>query len=235
MAGGKGAEVPTHRNASELKSERRLEVLGEPFLRLIAHRDKNAEPAGTLELYSLGGATAVSIGRGADNDLSIPWDPRVSEAHCRQVCVGGRWLLEDDGLSRNGTFLDGLRISRRERLIDGSQIRCGRTMIVFRDPLGTAKARTLTDEEESPVPLTPAQRRVLVALCRQYLEEHEQASPATNVEIARGLFLSVDTVKGYVRELVHAFSLEALAPGQKRAALAHLAVRRGVVTRGDLS
>ncbi len=36
-------------------------------------------------------------------------DPRVSRAHCRVRCDGALWTLEDLG-SRNGTYLDGVRL-----------------------------------------------------------------------------------------------------------------------------
>jgi pSer/pThr/pTyr-binding forkhead associated (FHA) protein len=32
--------------------------------------------------------------------------------------IGGRWTVEDDGLSRNGTFVNGTRLASRVQLRD---------------------------------------------------------------------------------------------------------------------
>ena len=58
-----------------------------------------------------------------------------------------------------------------------------------------------------PCALTPAQRRVLVALCRP-LRETGVAAPASNREIADELVLSVDTVKGTLSALFERFGLD---------------------------
>jgi len=42
-------------------------------------------------------------------------------------------LLADDGLSSNGTFVNGQRIVARRRLTDGDAIRVGATVILFRN------------------------------------------------------------------------------------------------------
>ena len=80
---------------------------------------------------------------------------------------------------------------------------------------------------------TPAQRKVLDALCRAYAES-EFATPATNQAIAEELFLSVDAVKAHLRALFTAFGIEDLPQNQKRSTLAMRALRTGVVSRRDL-
>ena len=69
------------------------------------------------------------------------------------------------------------------------------------------------------VTLTPAQRRVLAALCRP-LDGPGYAAPASNQQIADELFVTVDTVKRTLTALFELFGLEALPQNQKRAALA---------------
>jgi DNA-binding NarL/FixJ family response regulator len=81
--------------------------------------------------------------------------------------------------------------------------------------------------------LTPAQRRVLLALCRPY-RESDVASPASNREIAQELHVSVDAVKTTLRALFDLFGIEALPQNRKRAELALQAIRVGVVARRDL-
>jgi DNA-binding NarL/FixJ family response regulator len=81
--------------------------------------------------------------------------------------------------------------------------------------------------------LSPAQRRVLVALCRPY-RDGTFATPATNRQIADELVVSVDAVKTTLRALFAVFGLDALPQNRKRAMLAQTAMRSGVVARRDL-
>jgi transcriptional regulator with GAF, ATPase, and Fis domain len=61
--------------------------------------------------------------------VSIP-GTFVSRTHARLVRVHHTWLLVDAG-SRNGTFLNGERVTRAT-LADGDVFECGRTLFVFR-------------------------------------------------------------------------------------------------------
>ena len=81
--------------------------------------------------------------------------------------------------------------------------------------------------------LTPAQRRVLVALCRPF-RDGGYATPATNQQIADELVVTVDAVKSNLRALFAAFGVDDLPQNQKRASLAMKALRSGVVSRRDL-
>ena len=81
--------------------------------------------------------------------------------------------------------------------------------------------------------LTPAQRRVLIALCRPF-KDSTYSTPATNQQIADELVVSVDAVKSNLRALFAAFGVDDLPQNQKRASLALQALRTGVVSRRDL-
>lgn len=61
-------------------------------------------------------------------------DTRVSTRHATFSRAGGSLCIEDLG-SRNGTFVDGVRIPSNERvpLEDGARIRVGRTILVVRE------------------------------------------------------------------------------------------------------
>ena len=85
-----------------------------------------------------------------------------------------------------------------------------------------------------PAPqLSAAQRRVLVALCRP-LAAARFATPPSNRELAAELYLSVETVKFHLHALFELFGIEGLRQHQKRAALARLALERGVVGPRDV-
>ena len=82
------------------------------------------------------------------------------------------------------------------------------------------------------VPLSEAQRKVLIALCRP-LAHSAYATPATNKEIAAEVYLSVDAVKAHLRVIFERFDLDDLPQNQKRARLAATALVNGVVRPHD--
>ena len=69
----------------------------------------------------------VTLGRGADSDVIVN-DYSVSRRHARIESEGDGWVVEDLG-ARNGTFLDGTRISGRHALRNGSVITMGGTVV----------------------------------------------------------------------------------------------------------
>ncbi len=71
----------------------------------------------------------TTIGRAAVNDIIIP-DQSVSRRHAEIVMSEKEFVLRDLE-SRNGTFLNGRRISSRS-LRDGDEIRVGMTSLFFR-------------------------------------------------------------------------------------------------------
>jgi hypothetical protein len=178
------------------------------------------------------GPERLTLGR--RGDVRLDWDDEVSRVHAALERLGEEWLLSDDGLSRNGTWVNGERVSGRRRLRDGDVITAGRTSIAFRAP--TADQADATVSALGPglgALLTPAQRRVLVALCRPFRDQ-SYAMPATNQQIAEELVVSVDAVKSTLTALFTAFGVDHLPQNQKRATLALQALRTGIVARRDL-
>jgi DNA-binding CsgD family transcriptional regulator len=173
----------------------------------------------------------VTVGRSSTCDVCITGDPRVSRVHVRLECVGGQWTLVDDGLSANGTFVNGRRVSGRVRLHDRAAIRVGGTVLTFYAPEPTVSDQTVVGAGLPTVQrLTDPQRRVLAALCRPYRRGEGYPTPASNQQIADELFLSLDAVKTHLRVLYHKFGIEVLAQNQKRARLAELALQLGLVS-----
>jgi pSer/pThr/pTyr-binding forkhead associated (FHA) protein len=176
----------------------------------------------------------VAIGRSAGADVALVWDTEVSRLHVELERLGDEWTAADDGLSRNGSFVNGQRISGRHRLRDGDVLRVGRTQIAFRVPEASESNPTVAAGSRAELPsLSATQRAVLVALCRPY-KDTELATPATNQQVADELYLSVDAVKAHLRTLFGFFGVEHLPQNQKRSYLAMRALQDGVVSRRDL-
>lgn len=213
---------------AELRERIEAERAGTPFLVL-------RDGARRQRLLVLEPATKrVTIGRGTGNDMALEWDTEVSRLHAELECLGGEWTVSDDGLSRNGSFLNGQRISGRHRLRDGDVLRVGRTRIAYRLPESADSRPTVAAGSRPELPqLSATQRAVLAALCRPY-KDSELATPATNQQIAGELFLSVDAVKAHLRTLFGYFGVQHLPQNQKRSYLAMRALQDGVVSRRDL-
>jgi class 3 adenylate cyclase len=88
---------------------------------------------GNERVYQLEQGRPLTIGRGDDVDLRLGWDRSVSLVHAETVPLGAGWLISDEHISRNGTFLNSERLTGRRRLRHGDVIRVGRTELVFND------------------------------------------------------------------------------------------------------
>jgi hypothetical protein len=211
----------------ELRSRIEAERRGQPF---IVYRDGGGEQA----LMPLDDLDRLTIGRRPGNEIALEWDAEVSRVHAALERVGADWVVVDDGLSRNGTWVNGERVSARRRLRDGDVIAVGTTALAFVAPGESGSQPTATaGGRHVGAAITPAQRRVLVALCRPFRDDG-YAVPATNQQIADELVVSVDAVKSTLRALFSAFGLDGLPQNRKRAMLAQAALRSGVVARREL-
>jgi predicted component of type VI protein secretion system len=180
------------------------------------------------------GRWRLTIGRDPAADVPIAWDAEVSRTHVLLERVGSGWTAVDDGLSRNGSFVNGSRVIGRCRLANGDRLRVGATEITYRESALTAADSTAAASAEAlVVPISPTQRKVLIALSRP-VHEGVAPIPATNRQIADELFLSVDAVKAHLRTLFQLLGLDHLPQNQKRAKLAADALQYGLVSRRDL-
>jgi hypothetical protein len=73
----------------------------------------------------------LTIGRGMGADIALTWDPDVSRVHAELSRLADDWTVIDDGLSRNGTFVNDERVDGRRRRMDGDVLRCGATLLLF--------------------------------------------------------------------------------------------------------
>jgi transcriptional regulator of acetoin/glycerol metabolism len=112
-----------------------------PVLFIVLEADR---PLGRGARYSLVGVDTVTIGRappgakrpgilrssdGRSVHVSVA-SPRMSSSHLRICAAGDTWIAEDLG-SRNGTFVDGARVTSAA-VRDGSVIEAGRVFFMVR-------------------------------------------------------------------------------------------------------
>jgi pSer/pThr/pTyr-binding forkhead associated (FHA) protein len=213
---------------AELKAQLAAERAGSPFL---VYRDAE----GAQRLVALD-RPMLTVGRQATLDVPLDWDGEVSRVHAELHAVGDHWVVADDGLSRNGSYVNGERVSGRRRLRDGDVLRFGRTALLFRQPLAVPADRSTMASTEplSRADVSDAQHRVLVALCRPFAAAPAFATPPGNQELADELFLSVDAVKTHLRALYAKFGLDELPQQRKRTRLVELAMLSGIVSRREL-
>jgi pSer/pThr/pTyr-binding forkhead associated (FHA) protein len=201
------------------------ERAGSPFL---VYQDG----AGSQQIVALDDPTRpLSIGRSEQTEVAIDWDAQVSRLHAQLEYAAGEWLVVDDGLSSNGTFVNGQRIAGRRRLVDGDVIRVGGTMVLFRGPARGPEPTIRAIVGVTVEQLSDTQRKVLTALCRPYESSLHLASPASNQQIADELYLSLDAVKANLRAMYQLFDVGSLPQNQKRAQLAERAIAWGLVRR----
>ncbi len=214
---------------AELKQRLEAEAEGWPFL---IYRE-----SGEQLIVSLSeGVQRITVGRGEEVEVRFDSDEEVSRLHAELERIGGQWTLSDDGLSRNGSFVNGERISGRQRLRDGDELRFGSSTVAFVAPIGSQGSETAAaPDRPGPEKLTDTQRRILIALCRPFRDGSQYATPATNQQVADEVFLSVDAVKGHLRTLFEKFEVGDLPQNQKRVRLVELTLRSGLISLRDLS
>ncbi len=216
----------------ELKARLAAEREGRPFL--LYTDDAGRQQIVVLDAERQG---RVIVGRGSEVDVNLEWDTDVSRLHAEIEHLGGRWTVADDGLSRNGTYLNGERLRGRRRLAERDRLRFGATNVVYRAPVAarpTTTQGTSIGVDAPELAITAAQRRVLLALARPVLAAGSYVTPATNRQIAEELFLSVDAVKTHLRALTVKFGIADLPQNAKRARLVELALQNGEISERDL-
>ena len=187
------------------------------------------DAGGRQRIVGLGGRVEpLCIGRTESNDIALESDDEVSRVHAMLEPVGNEWTVVDDGLSRNGTYVNGTRVHGRRRLADGDMVGIGSTVIVYAGA-GEPAATTHTARHAAPPELSAARRRVLFALCRPLFED-PFAGPPSNREIAAELVVSVETVKSHLHALFELFEVEDMPQNRKRSELVRRAFQRGALT-----
>jgi hypothetical protein len=209
---------------ADLEARREAEQSGKPFLLL---RDGQ----GVQQIVALDAHPgSVTVGRRKEADVSLPWDPEVSRLHAELEFKAGEWTLSDDGYSQNGTYVNGLLIDGRRRLTDGDLLRVGRTSIAFCDPGASGLGVTLAPGELGIAPkFSEQQQRILRALCRPLMGDGQGVNPAGDAAIAATTGIAEEIVTTELDHLGRSFGLQDMPPADRRAEIALLALRSGLV------
>ncbi len=94
--------------------------------RLVVVQSPAIAPGVTFAIDS----AALSVGRGGTNDVQIESDEYASTRHARFEPRRDGVYLDDVG-STNGTYVNGIRLTRERRLAPGDLIRIGETDLRF--------------------------------------------------------------------------------------------------------
>ena len=77
-----------------------------------------------------------TIGRKADNDITVASDSSISSRHATLLFKKGRFFVRDE-MAANGTFINNeeLEIGQPYELKDGDELKLGNTVFKFKSPL----------------------------------------------------------------------------------------------------
>jgi hypothetical protein len=184
-------------------------------------------PRGYLPV-TLNGDT-LTIGKAADNDLSIDSDLTLSRHHARVERAGEAWTIEDLN-AKNGTIINGERIFGTYVLRHGDELLLGETRLVFRD--GKTAGEDTTKGKAPPPNVTRREKEVLIELCRPVLSGTVFNVPASVNEIAGRLYVGEAAVKAHLGRLYDKFAID--EGPNRRVRLANAAIETGAVRRRDL-
>ena len=173
---------------------------------------------GQLQILVLGPDRGqVTVGRRENHGIPLPWDTQVSRLHATIELVGEDWTVVDEN-STNGSWVNGSRIHGRQPLHHKEHMTFGGTRIDYHGPVSGSVSTARAPGSPSGVLLTERKRRVLIGLCRPIFVDGS-TTPATNPQIADELHVTVDTVKGALKELFDQFELGAFPQNEKRSRL----------------
>src|SRR5262245_29750638 len=170
----------------------------------------------------------LTLGSAADNDVIVD-DPSVSRVHAMLHQLNGRWFVEDCG-SRNGTAVNGRRLTSMQPLQAADELLLGRARLQFYGQVSPSGRPTETVAERPTI--TPRERDVLIALSAPLASGDVFTEPATVREIAATLVVSENAIKQHLQSLADKFGIEGVE--RRRSRLANAALDAGVVTLADI-
>jgi hypothetical protein len=170
----------------------------------------------------------VTVGRNPTNDIVLDGDSYVSSTHAILERVANGWSILDL-TSRNGTYINGERISSPRILRTGDELRIGRTCLRFES--AQTRRDTATAAGHNLVPsLTARETEVLLELCRPLFGSSPVREPASTASMAELFGVSEAAIKQILDRLYKKFEVNEEKRTHRRSALAVEAVERGAVT-----
>jgi hypothetical protein len=170
----------------------------------------------------------LTVGSAADNDVVVD-DVSVSRVHAVLHHLNGRWFIEDCG-SRNGTTVNGQRLTHLHALRPADEVRLGRARLHFAGEVSPSGKPTDAVVERPSI--TSRERDVLIALCRPLASGDVFTEPATVREMAAALTVSENAIKVHLVNLADKFGIDGAE--RRRSRLANAALDAGVVTLADI-
>jgi len=169
--------------------------------------------------------TPLSIGRSPEADVTLAHDLRVSRLHAQLDCIAGAWLLVDDGLSTNGTYVESERVAGRQRLDPGDVIAVGDTKLRF-EPLKPPERARVTDEERRRLMLRLGDDdRALLAALGRSLTDDPACMAATDTQLGQLMDTAPAAVHSRVQQLIAWLRFDTASSANARHALAAFAAR----------
>ncbi|AEV73815.1 FHA domain-containing protein [Mycolicibacterium rhodesiae NBB3] len=191
------------------------------------------KPSGR-ELVPLTGER-VTVGKASTNAVALEHDPTVSRLHAILENHGSAWSIRDVG-SRNGTFVNGDKITAERVLRSGDEVRVGKSRVVYLETRQSGapieEATIVPDAGQLPPRLTRREVDVLMVLCRPLVSDDPFPEPASVRRMAGELYVTEAAVKQHLQNLYDKFAIP--TEGDRRVRLANEALRRGAVTIAQL-
>ena len=197
------------------------------------------DPTGCHRSFLLSDRGVVTLGRRPEADVCLPWDVGISRLHAELIHRAGEWLIADDGLSQNGTLVNGLPVEGRRRLRDGDLITVGRTSLTFCDPSAGSDSGDGADVTMSLPEMSPAwtyseqQQQILRELCVPLCADGEGVRPARDAEIADALSLDERVVSLELDAVAQSFGYAELTADERRLRTALTALLSGLVDSSE--
>ena len=202
-------------------------------VRMSSHLEVS-KPSGR-ELVPLSGQR-LTLGKASTNDVSLDHDETVSRLHAVLENLGFAWSIRDLG-SRNGTYINGDKITAERVLRSGDEVRIGKVRLLFWEVResgdGPREEETKAAQpNELPPRLTRREVDVLVVLCRPLVSDDPFPEPASVRKMAGELYVTEAAVKQHLQNMYDKFAIP--TEGDRRVRLANEALRRGAVTIAQL-
>ncbi len=191
------------------------------------------DPTGCQRSITLAGRGLVTLGRRPEADICLPWDPGISRLHAEFIERAGEWVVADDGLSQNGTYVNGLPVEGRRRLHDGDLITVGQTNLTFCDPVGGEDVTMALPDLRPMRTYSEQQQQILRCLCSPLLGDGDGVRAASDEQVAADLGLPLLVVTRELDTIGRSFGYGELAVAEKRLRTALTALRSGLANSGD--